>query len=396
MIRRDLENVLATVSTQYPVVTVTGPRQSGKTTLCRAYFTDHQYVSLERPDVREFARDDPNGFLAQFPGGVILDEVQHVPELLSYIQVRVDEDDSPGRYVLTGSQHFGLSAAISQSLAGRTTILTLLPPSLRELRRFDGVPDDIWELVRIGAYPRIWDHDLDATRWLADYTATYIQRDVREVVNVGNLEAFSTFLRLVAGRTAEEVNLSKLGGDAGVSHNTARAWLSVLETSYVVFRLSAFHANLRKQIIKAPKLHFFDSGIVCYLLGIRTRDQLLTHPLRGSIFESWVVSEVYKSIVHAGLSPRLFHYRESRGVEVDLIVEDGGQLIATEVKSGETIRSSFLRNLHEFRNRLEDADDWRDVRLRVVYGGNQTQHRTDVDVIGWNALDDVDWTDVGR
>jgi predicted AAA+ superfamily ATPase len=295
--------------------------------------------------------------------------------------------------VLTGSQHCGLRNAIAQSLAGRTAILHLLPPSLGELRRFGDLPDDLFELMRIGSFPRIWDRGLDPGRWLADYTATYVQRDVRQVLEVGDIEAFTTFVRLCAGRTAQEVNLSELGGDAGVSHNTARSWLSVLETSYVVFRLPAFHLNVRKQLIKAPKLHFVDTGLACYLLGIRTADDLRSHPLRGALFETWVAAEIYKQIAHAGSVPRLSHYRETRGAEVDIVVDPGGQrLLAVDAKSGSTVQPSFLRGLRRFVERLGEADDPRDVETRIVYGGDEEQRRSDARVVPWAGITGVDWT----
>ncbi|MCZ7686908.1 MAG: AAA family ATPase [Sandaracinaceae bacterium] len=247
MIERNLGPVLLESARYYPVVTLTGPRQSGKTTLCRALFPDKPYVTLEALDVREYARTDPRAFLAEHAGGAVLDEVQHVPELTSWIQVVVDEDPRPGRFVLTGSQHFGLSDAIAQSLAGRTAVHHLLPPSLDELRRFERAPTTLLETLFTGAYPRIHDRGIPAERWLSDYLTTYVQRDVRQVLNVADLSAFTTFLRLAAGRTARELNLSALGADAGVSHNTARSWLSVLETSWLCHRLPPLFRNLRKQ-----------------------------------------------------------------------------------------------------------------------------------------------------
>ena len=246
VIQRNLAGPLLELASRMPVLAVTGPRQSGKTTLCRQAFPELDYVTLEALDQRDFAREDPRGFLRAHGDGAILDEVQRVPELLSYLQGEVDERPEPGRFVLTGSQHFGLTEAISQSLAGRVANLYLLPPSLDELGRFGAQPDDLWELVWSGSYPRIYDQGLDPGQWLADYAATYIQRDVRQVLNVGDLEAFTTFVRLVAGRTSAELNLSTLGADAGVSHNTARAWLSVLEASFICFRLPSWRRSKRK------------------------------------------------------------------------------------------------------------------------------------------------------
>ncbi|MDW7711536.1 MAG: ATP-binding protein [Deferrisomatales bacterium] len=384
MIPRTLERKLRELAGYYPVVVVTGPRQSGKTTLCRMTFPDKAYVSLEALDARDFARSDPRGFLGQYAGGAILDEVQHAPDLLTYLQGEVDERGDPGRFILTGSQHFGLSDAISQSLAGRCGVLALLPPSFEELGAFRNAPSDLFPVLWQGAYPRIYDRSIPAHQWLADYATTYLQRDVRQVLNVGDLHAFSGFLKLCAGRTAQEVNLSALGNDAGVSHNTARAWLSVLETSYLVHRLPAWHANLRKQVVKAPKLHFFDSGLVCYLLGIRDPEQLRLHPLRGAIFESWVVSEAYKAFVHRGARPGLFHYRETRGSEIDLLIEGAGGWEAVEVKSGATVTPDFFRCLQRLPERLgAEGGSHRARRAHVVYGGDESQRRSQGWVHSW-------------
>lgn len=393
MIHRNLEGPLRAAAAEMPVVAVTGPRQSGKTTLCRACFPAHAYVSLEPLDVRDFAISDPRGFLAQHPGPVVLDEVQRAPTLFSYLQEVVDADPTPGRFVLTGSQHFGLSEAISQSLAGRVALLHLLPLSLDECARFGPLPDDPWTVVWTGSYPRIHDRGLEADRWLADYVANYVQRDVRQVVQVMDLEAFTTFLRLAAGRTGQELNLSGLGADTGVSHPTIRSWIGVLEASFVVFRLPPWVRNVRKRIVKAPKLHFVDSGLACHLLGIRSADQLRTHPLRGAVFESWVASEVRKARLHARLPADLFHLREARGHEIDLLVEAGDRLTAVEVKSGATVATDHLAALRRF---MEDRapgneDVHRETVARLVYGGDAGQRRSDVDVLPWREVQEVAW-----
>jgi len=386
MIERNLAVRLRELTGYYPVVAVTGPRQSGKTTLCRATFPDKPYVSLESLDTRAFARSDPRGFLAEHQEGAILDEVQHAPDLLSYLQEEVDERSEAGRFILTGSQHFGLSHAISQSLAGRCGILVLLPPSLDELHAFPSVPDTLYPLLWQGAYPRIYDREIPAHQWLADYITTYVQRDVRELLNVGDIHTFTAFLKLCAGRTAQEVNLSHLGSDAGVSHNTARAWLSVLEASYIVHLLPAWHTNLRKQVVKAPKLHLFDSGLTCHLLGIRDPEQLRHHPLRGAIFESWVVAELYKGRTHRGEPPDLFHYRESRGLEVDVIREAADRLDAIEIKSGATLAGDFFPPLQRFAERLQEGGEPRPVKSYLVYGGETPQRRTDATALPWHQI----------
>ena len=388
---RQFRRIARELARQYPVLTVTGPRQSGKTTLCRAVFPDHGYINLEALDRREFARQDPRGLLAEHPDGLVVDEVQHAPELLGYIQEAVDEDSRPGRFVLTGSQHFSLSQSISQSLAGRTAILQLLPLSLEEYADFDIPTDDLCTVLFAGAYPRIHDRGLAPQRWLADYLATYVERDVRQIANVSNLSAFGNFLRLCAARTAQEVNLSDLGADAGVSHNTARAWLSILETSFLVIQCPAWHRNIRKQLVKRPKLHFLDSGLVCHLLGIRSPDELRHHPLRGAIFESWVASEIYKHHTHRGLRPELLHYREARGAEIDILVQNGSELIACEAKSGATLHADFFRHLEQFSERMTLINPRPTLASRLVYGGDHRQHRSGIDCLGWRQIHALSW-----
>jgi hypothetical protein len=390
-IRRTLQVPLTELASRLPVVAVTGPRQSGKTTLCRYAFPEKPYVSLEPLDTRSYAADDPRGFLQEYAGGAILDEVQRVPELFSYLQEEVDERPEPGRFILTGSQHFGLTEAITQSLAGRIAILYLLPPSLDELAQFGELPEDPWVQVWTGAYPRIYDRGLDPGRWLADYATTYVQRDVRQVLNVADLEAFTTFLRLAAGRTASELRLSALGGDAGVSHPTARSWLSVLEASFLCLRLPARHRSHRKQVVKSPKLHFLDTGLACHLLGITEPRQLRHHPLRGALFESWVVSEVLKWRLHRGLAQRMFHLRETRGAEVDLLIEEGDRLTAVEVKSGATVVPDFFKALRRLGDEVSEREPHVTFEPRVVYGGDAAQRRSAATVIPWRRLHEHTW-----
>jgi len=386
MIQRTLEGKLRELSSYYPAVVVTGPRQSGKTTLCRMVFPDKPYVTLEDLDTKSYASTDPRGFLAEYANGALIDEVQNAPDLLSYLQGDIDARPEPGRFILTGSQHFGLSQAISQTLAGRCGILVLMPPSLEELLAFPNAPDDLFSILWQGAYPRIYDQNIPAHQWLADYTATYVQRDVRQVINVGDLQTFSGFLKLCSGRTSQEINLTAIGNDAGASHNTIRSWLSVLETSYIIHRLPALHTSVRKQVAKAPKLHFFDSGLACYLLGIREPGQLYHHPLRGAIFESWVVSEIFKAHVHSGLQPRIFHYRETRGIEIDLLIEQFEGLDAVEIKSGATISRDFFKNLERFSDRMKSTTERQPLRKNIVYGGDKSQKRSTVQVFSWRDM----------
>ena len=281
MIERDLADKVKTAAASFPAVTLTGPRQSGKSTLCRAVFPDLAHINLEEPDVRSFALRDPRGFLAQYPHGAIIDEVQRCPQLPSYLQVIIDDDPSPGRWILTGSQNLALLESVSQSLAGRTAVLHLLPLARDEVRRFDTYPSDLDEAMLAGGYPRIFDRGLSPAEWLGAYVGTYIERDVRTITTVGDLVTFQRFVELCAGRTGQLLNVSALAADAGVAQPTAKAWLSVLETSFITFRLPALYANIRKRLVKMPKLHFYDTGLVCWLLGIRNTDQLRAHPLRG-------------------------------------------------------------------------------------------------------------------
>jgi predicted AAA+ superfamily ATPase len=388
-IRRNLATVLVRVARQYPVVTVTGPRQSGKTTLCRHVFRRKPYVNLERIDERTFASSDPRGFLTEYADGAVLDEVQHAPDLLSYLQADVDDDPRAGRWILTGSEHFGLSGSVAQTLAGRTGILHMLPLAVDELRRFPNPPADLFSTLVAGGFPRIHDQGIPSDRWLGDYVETYLQRDVRSLLSVGDLEAFTTFMRLLAGRTAQELNLSSLGSDAGVSHNTARSWLSVLEASFLVFRIPAWARSQRKRLVKTPKLHWMDTGLACHLLGIRAPEHLKTHPLRGSIFETFVAGEIYKAHASRGLSPRLFHLRETRGVEIDLLVDRGLDLRGVECKSGATVASDALDGLDKLEEAIGSSSEV--GRGVLVYGGKKRQRRSKADVVPWHALSRADW-----
>lgn len=377
---RTLKATLLAAARHYPVVTVTGPRQSGKTTLCRAAFPQHDYISLETMDVREYATQDPRGFLAQFRNGVILDEAQRVPTLFGYLQEAVDREPRKGRYIVSGSENLTLSQAVSQSLAGRTAMLVLLPFSLQER---PSPPASLDDAIFTGGYPRPLVEGIPHERWLRDYITTYIQRDVRQLTQINDLDTFSRFVRLCAGRTAQEVNLSQLGADAGVSHNTARSWLGVLEASYLVFQLPAFHRNVTKQIVKRPKLHFCDTGLACALLGLREPEQLATHPLRGPLFESFVAGEVHKWFLHRGLASDLRHYRETRGKEIDLLIPGHPRGVLVECKSGQTVQAEFLHNLDSF-----DEARW---DKRLVYGGTVAQRRTNIRILPWAALAKADW-----
>jgi hypothetical protein len=393
MIHRTLEGKLRAMAAKFPVVTVTGPRQSGKTTLCRAVFPDKPYVSLEAPDVQDYARRDPRGFLAQRQEGAVLDEIHRVPELLSYLQPMVDERPDRGRFILTGSANFTLLQSLGQSLSGRTALLELLPLGLEEIRLFPDPVVDLLDLLWRGSYPATYDRGLEPGDWYSGYVATYLERDVRTVLQVGNLIAFQTFLRLCAGHAGRLVNLSSVGADAGVSHGTARSWLSVLEAGYVAWRLPPFHANFNKRLVKTPKLHFLDTGLVCYLLGIHSPGQLHDHPLRGAIFESWVASEILKARAHRGLRPSLSFFRDRRGVEVDLLVELGRNILAVETKSGQTVAPDFFAALQAFTSLVQSARPRRSVQSFVIYGGSEPQRRSAGTAVPWSEMDRLEWWD---
>lgn len=384
VIPRAAEWHLRAVARRYPVVVVLGPRQSGKTTLCRSVFAALPYATLEDPDTRAFASVDPRGFLAQFPGGAVLDEIQRAPELPSYLQAIVDARRKRPYFVLTGSENLTLTQGVSQSLAGRAALITLLPLCFGESRAFPRAPKDLFDVMFAGGYPAIFDRRVPPSEWLANYVRTYVERDARQLLNVTDLSTFQTFLGLCAGHAGQLVNLSALGTAAGITHNTAKAWLSVLEASYLVRRLSPWFVNVNKRLVKAPKLHFFDSGLLCYLLGIRSARELRTHASRGAVFESWVVSEIHKTALNRGEDPRLWFYRDHGGTEVDLLVEAGKKLLAIEIKSGQTIADDFFVNLERFSALVPNAS----VERLLVYGGDASQARTRARVIAWS--------DVGR
>ncbi len=383
MIEREIAPYLTRLFQQYPFVTVTGPRQSGKTTLCRAAFPNLAYANLEAPDQRQFAESDPRGFLAQLGEGAIIDEIQHVPDLLSYLQVLADERRRNSLFVLTGSEQFQLSSAISQSLAGRTALLRLLPFSLAERERI-GASLAIDEMLFSGFYPRILDQRLEPRQALGDYFETYVERDVRRIGEIRNLTSFRRFVRLCAGRVGQLVNLSALGSDAGVSHTTAREWLTVLEASYIVFQLPPYHANIRKRLVKSPKLYFYDVGLASFLIGIEHADQVVTHPLRGPLFENLVVAETLKYRFNRGLQPNLSFFRDSRGLECDLFYETGRGIGAIEIKSGATIASDYFTSLHRVAALIPDIS-----AKAVVYGGATSQSRTDAQAVPLQGLREV-------
>lgn len=380
-IQRQALSVLTQRAKLYPVVTVLGPRQSGKTTLCRMAFPDMPYVNLEQPDVREFAQQDPKAFLAQFPDGVVLDEIQNVPSLLSWIQVLTDADPRKGRFVLTGSHQLQVNAQVTQSLAGRTAVMELLPLSLSELAEASGLASDEHidanVLMLQGGYPRIHAQDMPPEVMLSDYFATYVERDVRQLINLRHLREFGQCVRLLAGRAGQLLNQTSLGNELGVSSNTITQWLSILEASFLVFSLAPWSVNIGKRLVKSPKIYFYDVGLACWLLGIRTVEQLQHHPLRGALFENMVVLEVLKSLRNQGLRDPLYFFRDSNGLEIDLLLEHADGLQLVEIKASQTVSAPLFKNLRTVSTLLGD----RVKSQHLIYGGAERQDRTGVEVL---------------
>ena len=379
MISRTAEKTIRKLLRGFPIVTITGPRQSGKTTLARAVFKNKPYASLEEPDLRQAANDDPRSFLARFPQGAVLDEVQRCPGILSYLQTRVDSDSRMGLYILTGSQQFGLMSGITQSLAGRTAFVELLPFATRELTAAGKLPANIDAMMLTGCYPPIYDRKLDPSSWYSAYVTAYVERDVRQMLKIHELETFQRFVKLCAGRTGQLLNLSSLATECGITHNTAKAWISVLEASYLIFLLRPHSVNFNKRLVKMPKLYFYDTGLASWLLGIRTTEQMVTHPLRGSLFETFIISELVKSKLNKGEKPSFSFWRDSNGNEIDLIVEQGIRLQPIEIKSGRTLTHEAFAGLEKWRALAGKKA----VMPALIYGGDESYNQKGIKVIGW-------------
>jgi predicted AAA+ superfamily ATPase len=387
-IDRDAAPSLERLAAGFPVVWLTGPRQSGKTTLARTLRPELPYVNLELPDQREFAQSDPRGFLASYPDGAVLDEIQHVPELTSWLQADVDSDLRMGRWWLTGSQQPAIAHGITQSLAGRVGRLELLPLSGRELLNADRLPTTLDTLLFRGGYPPIYDRDVSPQDWLANYVATYVERDVRSLTAIRDLDTFTRFVRLCAARSGQLLNATNLGNDAGVSQSTVKAWLSILRSTYLLDLAEPYHANITTRLTKTPKLVFLDVGLMAYLIGINDASQMDTHPLRGALFETWGLTEQLKSWRNAADSRRMMFLRDKHGVELDSLSIVGTTLHGLEFKAGATIASDWIRPARLWRSRLAGTE-W--APLRVAYGGDADLHRTapdglPVDFIGWRSF----------
>jgi predicted AAA+ superfamily ATPase len=379
MILRDIQTSLVQASREYPVVTVTGPRQSGKTTLCRATFPERAYINLEAPDTRAFAQEDPRGFLATIPDGAILDEIQRVPDLPSYIQGIVDSDSFQGKFILTGSQQFELMSQVSQSLAGRTALLRLLPLSINELKNAGRLPS-LFSIMHSGFYPRIFQDVLDPTQMLSGYFSTYVERDLRQISVIHDLQKFERFVRLCAGRTGQLLNMNNLANDTGIAHSTARQWIDLLQASYIIFLLPPWFTNTRKRLVKSPKLYFYDVGLASWLLGIHQPDQIQRDPLFGALFENMIVIDRLKSRHNAARPVECYFYRDNVGNEVDLIEPHGSTVHAIEIKAGATINSDYFKALGRFKKAFPE----RFMDGTVIYGGKQSQKRSDWTIWPWD------------
>ena len=380
MIKRTAEKELLLLAGLFKTVAVIGPRQSGKTTLVRTVFSNKPYVSLENPDIRSFAEQDPRGFLDQYPDGAILDEAQRTPQLFSYLQQVLDESNETGQFILTGSNNFLLQESISQSLAGRVAYLQLLPFSLSELKHSVEIADGD-EMIFKGLYPPVYDRGIPPDKWFQNYIRTYIERDVRQLKNISNLSVFEKFIRLCAGRCGQLLNLSSLAIETGVDHKTIASWIGVLESSFIIHLLRPHHQSFNKRLVKMPKLYFYDTGLVCSLLSIRSKEQVREHPLRGNLFENFIVGELIKERFNRGLLSNLYFWRDNSGNEIDVILDEAGSLYPIEIKSGKTITSDYFKGLL-FWNKLIP-----DVGGSVIYGGDTDQNRSNgMQVISWLNL----------
>ena len=381
MIERTLASKMIALAEKFQVITLTGPRQSGKTTLVKALFPNMPYISLEDPDIRQIALTDPRGFLSNYPYGAILDEIQHTPELFSYIQSLVDENRQI-QFILTGSLNFLLMEKISQTLAGRTAVLHLLPFSLKELEPLDGSYE---ALIFKGQYPRIYDRGISPIDFYPSYIQTYVDRDVRLIKNIGDVNSFIQFTQLCAGRIGQPLNYASLANDTGISPNTAKSWISVLESSYLLYRLQPYHRNFNKRLVKSPKLYFYDTGVACSLLGIREQNQVHSHYMKGSLFENLILNEFIKRNFNRGEFRQPYFWQDNHGKEIDCVLENGDSVTAVEIKSGKTMSTSYFDNLQYWRTLAAFPEN----QEYVVYGGDQSMQTSAGSFISWRNLERI-------
>ncbi len=379
IIERGIHKPIRAFAKMYPIIAVTGPRQSGKTTMLKTLFSDFTYISLENPDIRAFAETDPNGFLKQYNKHVIFDEVQRVPSLFSYIQTIVDESKIMGQFILSGSQNFHLLQSITQSLAGRVALFKLLPFDFQELNKAGLLSSDYIKNMVRGFYPAIYDRNIPSKSFYSNYIQTYIKRDVSELITLKDHRPFENFLSLCATRAGQLLNLNSLAKDCGISQPTAKAWLSALESSYIIFLLKPYHKNFSKRIVKSPKLYFYDSGLLLHLLKLYNYERINSHPIKGSIFENMMISEYVKRIYHTSGDADIWFWRDSAGNEVDLIIDDGINLKIIELKSGLTITPDLFKGLNWFENISKITN----LEKTLVYGGDDNQSRSYGNVLSW-------------
>lgn len=387
MYTRDLAAKALELSQKFPILAFLGPRQSGKTTLSKALFSQHRYVSLEDLDIHAFARNDPRAFLQSYPNdkGIILDEIQNVPELLSYIQTHSDDRPQLGFFILTGSQNFLINQAITQTLAGRVALLTLLPLSVHEMYANGILAPTAEQSIFYGGYPRIYTQKIAPGDWFQGYVRTYIERDIRQLHNVQDVNVFQNFLKLCAGRTGQLLNLTSLGNDCGISSVTAKSWISLLAQSYIIFLLNPHYKNFSKRLIKAPKLYFYDTALACFLLNIESHDALEHHYLRGGLFESFVIADLMKERYNKGRMPNMYFWRDKTGHEIDCILEQGQDLVPLEIKAGKTVSSSYFNELLYW-NTLSGTPSDKNI---VVYAGDEDQRRESGRVVSWKRIYDI-------
>ncbi len=382
-VQREITPKVTEALEKFPIVAVMGPRQSGKTTLCQMLKPAFIYVNLEDITIRDFAKSDPKGFLETYRNGVIIDEIQYVPELFSYLQVYTDQRQINGEYMITGSQNFLLSQHISQSLAGRVALFNLLPYSISELKQGNFIFESWEEYLLGGSFPRKWNNTIDAFDFYENYVKTYIERDVRMLKNIMNLDVFQKFMKLLAGRTGQLLNQSSLGNELGLDNKTINSWMTLLEASFIAFRLPPYHTNFNKRIVKTPKVYFYDTGLLAYLLGVRTQQDLEVHFAKGQLFENFILLEKIKKTWNNKTHENYYFWRDTSGNEVDILIEDGLKLSAVEVKSSKTIHPDFFKNLKQFQKIKPDVASY------LVYGGIEFQKRTDGTVIGFNNLNAI-------
>lgn len=382
MVNRESASRLVKLAKAFRSVAVVGPRQSGKTTLCKAIFPQKPYISLENPDTLEFARTDPRGFLSQFKDGAILDEIQRAPHLFSYLQQVLDETKKKGLFILTGSNNFLLQENITQTLSGRVAYLQLLPLSLAELKASKKMRLDYGWHVLNGGYPEVITRKINSSDWYANYINTYVERDVRQLKNISSLSQFTKLLRLCAGRTGQILNLTSFSNDCGIDQKTVASWLSVLQSSYIIYLLKPYYSNFNKQIVKTPKLYFYDTGIACSLLGITNAKQIATHSAKGALFENMVVCELLKERFNSGMADNLYYWRDKMGNEVDIVLDNAGKVTAMELKAGETISQDFFKGIEYFSSLNNKV-----TQKILLYGGKQEQKRTNgIIVKPWSEL----------